>query len=374
MSWWCVISKVAVIAIVALVAITLTSVITDVRTVDGQLPENRQNLNATEIDGTTPLEVRTALALTKEYETGFVQANGITIAYESFGPKDQEAILLIAGTGSQTTFWPRELIDALVQSGYRVITFDNRDVGLSTKFTSAGYPDSVAITEALQENRPAPIPYTLGDMANDTVGLLDALNIQKAHIVGVSMGGNIAQLVAIDHPTRTLSLTLFASDSGNPGLADVAGLEVFAEVGAPPAEGDINGFVEYQVNISKALGSPGYPTDEEILREFWMRDVRRSYEPAGLTRQATVSLIGSLEGDYRYSNLRNIKVPTVVLQGTDDPIIPVESGQDLAANIPGADLFIIPGLGHDMPVQLVPSFIDAIVTAAERSAAIPQIQ
>jgi pimeloyl-ACP methyl ester carboxylesterase len=204
-------------------------------------------------------------------------------------------------------------------------------------------------------------------MANDTVGLLDALNIQKAHIVGVSMGGNIAQFVAIDHPTHVLSLTLFASDSGNPALADVAGHEVFAEVGAAPSEGDINGFVEYQVNIAKALGSPGYPTDEETLRESWVRDVQRSYDPTALTRQATVSLVGSLDADYRYSNLKSIKVPTVVLQGTDDPLIPIESGQDLTANIQGADLFIIPGLGHDMPMLLVPSFIDAIIMAATRA-------
>ena len=362
-------------AVLALVAITLTSLITGAAKVDGQTLESGQNLNASEIDRSTTIEEeRTSSASTKEYETGFAQANGITIAYESFGSKDQETMLLIAGTGSQLTFWPTQLIDGLVQSGYRVITFDNRDVGLSTKFTSAGYPDSEGITKALQEGKPAPIPYTLRDMANDTVGLLDALEIQKAHIVGVSMGGNIAQLVAIDHPTRTLSLTLIASDSGNPGLTDFAIPGAFAEVGAPPPEGDVDGFVEYQVNISKALGSAGYPTDEKTLRESWVRDVQRSYEPAGLTRQATVSLIGSLEGDYRYSNLKNIKVPTVVLQGTDDPLIPVESAQDLAANIQGADLFIMPGLGHDMPKQLVPSFVDAIITAATRAAVDPQRQ
>ncbi len=363
-------------AVVALVAITLTSLITGAAKVDGQTPENGQNLNASEIDRSTTIEEeeRTSSASTKEYETGFAQANGITIAYESFGSKDQETMLLIAGTGSQLTFWPTQLIDGLVQSGYRVITFDNRDVGLSTKFTSAGYPDSEAITKALQEGKPAPIPYTLRDMANDTVGLLDELGIQKAHIFGVSMGGNIAQLVAIDHPTRTLSLTLIAADSGNPELTDFAIPGAFAEVGAPPPEGDVDGFVEYQVNISKALGSAGYPTDEKTLRESWVRDVQRSYEPAGLTRQATVSLIGSLEGDFRHFNLKNIKVPTVVLQGTDDPLIPVESAQDLAANIQGADLFIIPGLGHDMPKQLVPSFVDAIITAATRAAVDPQRQ
>jgi pimeloyl-ACP methyl ester carboxylesterase len=342
------------------------------------------NLFDNEVDGPAPIQEQIASASTPpptitttiiKHETGFVQANGITIAYESFGPTDRETVLLIAGTGSQLTFWPSELIEGLVQNGYRVITFDNRDVGLSTKFTSAGYPDSEAITKALQEGRPAPIPYTLRDMTNDTIGLLDALKIRNAHIVGVSMGGNIAQLLAIDHPARTLSLTVIAADSGNPALTDIAIPEVFLEVGAPPPEGDVNGFVEYQVNISKALGSPGYPTDEKILRESWVRDVQRSYEPAGLTRQATVSLVGSLQGDYRYSNLKNITVPTVVLQGTDDPLIPVKSAQDLAANIQGADLFIIPGVGHDMPIQLVPSFIDAIITAAATRGAVgPQIQ
>jgi pimeloyl-ACP methyl ester carboxylesterase len=362
--------NVPIIQVVSLLTIVLSLVIiTDWRTVIGQVQEDDQNFNdAAESDSSTSIkEGGVSSALTTEFQTGFAQANGITIAYETFGPTDRETVLLIAGTGSQITFWPPQLISSLVQSGYRVVTFDNRDVGLSTKFTPSGYPDTVAITEALQQGRAAPIPYTLGDMANDTVGLLDALNIQKAHIVGVSMGGNIAQFVAIEHPERTLSLTLIASDSGNPALADVAGLEVFAEVGAPPAEDDINGFVEYQVNISKALGSPGYPTDEETLRESWVRDVQRSYDPAGLTRQATVSLVGSLDGDDRYSNLKSIKVPTVVLQGTDDPLIPVESGKDLAANIQGADLFIIPGLGHDMPMELVPSFIEAIIMAATRA-------
>jgi pimeloyl-ACP methyl ester carboxylesterase len=334
------------------------------------------NLVDNEVDGHTPIEEKIASAstTTTKHETGFVQANGIMIAYESSGPMDRETVLLIAGTGSQLTFWPTELVERLVQSGYRAITFDNRDVGLSSKFTSAGYPDSEAITKALEEGKPAAIPYTLRDMANDTIGLLDALKIQRAHIVGVSMGGNIAQLVAIDHPARVLSLTIMAADSGNPALQSMAKPEVFAEVGAPPPEGDIDGFVEYEIKISKALASPGYPTDEKTLRESWVRDVQRSYEPAGLTRQATVSAIGSLDGDYRHSNLKNIKVPTVVLQGTDDPLVPVESGQDLAVNIPGADLFIIPGLGHDMPIQLVPSFIDAIITAATRTAAAPQMQ
>jgi pimeloyl-ACP methyl ester carboxylesterase len=148
-----------------------------------------------------------------------VQANGITIAYESFGPTDRETILLIAGTGMQLVDWPIELVEELVQRGYRVVRFDNRDIGLSTKFTEAGLPDTEAIGRALEAGEPVPLPYTLQDMAKDTVGLLDALDIQQAHLVGVSMGGAIAQLVAIDYPERTLSLTSLMADSGNPERA-----------------------------------------------------------------------------------------------------------------------------------------------------------
>src|SRR5262245_16341016 len=142
-----------------------------------------------------------------EHRIGSVQANGITIAYESFGPKDRETILLISGTGMQLVDWPVELIQELVKRGYHVVSFDNRDVGLSTRFTESGLPDPGAIRKALEAGKPAPLPYTLKDMAADTVGLLDALEIQEAHIVGISMGGAIAQYVAIDYPERVLSLT-----------------------------------------------------------------------------------------------------------------------------------------------------------------------
>jgi pimeloyl-ACP methyl ester carboxylesterase len=308
------------------------------------------------------------------YETGFAQANGITIAYESYGPIDRETILLIAGTGQQLIDWPAELIEELVQRGYRVVIFDNRDVGLSTKLSEAGLPNSSAITKALQEGQPAPLPYTLQDMAEDATGLLDALDIEKAHIAGMSMGGDIAQLVATTHPERTLSLTLLAGgSSGNPALPAVAKPEAFAHLPPPPPENDREAFIDYQVKVYQALGSPAYPTGEATIRALVQREVERSYERAGLTRQQTVVLVGHLDSARSgLANLRNIQAPTVVLQGAEDPIVPVESAQELAELIPDAELRIISGLGHDIPAQLVPVFADAITAAAARATG-PQV-
>jgi pimeloyl-ACP methyl ester carboxylesterase len=301
------------------------------------------------------------------YETGFVEANGITIAYESFGSQDRETVLLIGGTGEQLIDFPIELVEALLQRGYRVVRYDNRDAGLSTKFDAAGYPDPNAIGQALAEGRPAPLPYTLRDMAEDAVGLLDALGIPQAHLAGASMGGNIAQLVAIDYPDRVLSLTTMGSDSGNPALPVVARPEVFEAIPIA-AEGDVPGFIEYLVQWRQALSSPSYPADPRALRASVERGVERAYEPDGLTRQATATLVGHLQQPaYRNTNLHRITAPTVVVQGAEDPLQPLESAHDLVNNIPDAELVIVPGMGHDLPVPLVPVVADAIASAACRA-------
>src|SRR5262249_37872396 len=171
-------------------------------------------------------------------QRGQARANGITIAYESFGPADRETVLLIMGNGTQLTAWPVELCEELVRRGYRVVIYDNRDVGLSTKFDHAGGPDVKAGIEARPAGKPPPPPHTLGDMAKDAVGLLDALGVKKAHIVGVSMGGMIAQLVAADHPEHTLSLTSIMSTSGKPGIPFPAKPEAVAKMPPPAPEGD----------------------------------------------------------------------------------------------------------------------------------------
>jgi pimeloyl-ACP methyl ester carboxylesterase len=299
---------------------------------------------------------------------GQVEANGITIAYESFGPTDREAVLLIHGLGAPLTAWPVELCEELVRRGYRVIIYDNRDIGLSTKFDAAGLPDLKAVMAARAAGKPVPLAYTLDDMANDAVGLLDALGIKKAHIVGVSMGGMIAQLVAADHPEHTLSLTSILSTSGKPGLPLPARPKVMAEVPPPAPPGDTEATVAHTVKMLQVLAGPAYPPDEKRVREMVLRSLKRSNYPAGLARQNAVAALG-LADDHRRAKLRTIKVPTVVLHGAEDPLMPVEGARDTAATIPGADLRIIPGMGHDIPIALVKTVADAITAAASRAGA-----
>ncbi|MAM93156.1 alpha/beta hydrolase [Parvibaculum sp.] len=293
-----------------------------------------------------------------------VKSNGITIEYESFGPEDRETILLIMGLGAQLTMWPVELCEELVSRGYRVIRYDNRDVGLSTKFDELGMPDMTAIFGALVAGKPAQSPYSLDDMAKDAVGLLDALGVQRAHIAGASMGGMIAQLVAINHPERALSLTSIMSTTGNPELPQ-GKPEAMAVLMTPAPEGDIPAAIERGMLAWNTIGSPGYRTDEKTLREWVTRDVNRSLYPVGTARQMAAIVAN---GDRR-EKLKNIEVPAVVLHGIDDPLIPIEGGRDTAASIPGAEIREVPGMGHDFPLALAGTFADAIEAAAKRASA-----
>src|SRR5262249_31371002 len=215
----------------------------------------------------------------------------------------------IMGTGGQLTMWPVELCEELVKRGYRVIRFDNRDVGLSTRFDTAGRPDFAAVLRAVGEGEPAPLAYTLYDMAKDSVGLLDALGIRKAHIVGGSMGGMIAQIVATDFPEHTLSLTSIMATSGKPGLPIFGKPELAAKMPPPAPEGDKEAYVERKVKAFRIIGSPAYPTDENTLRAWVTRDVKRSYYPVGEERQGAAALFTGLED--RRAKLKTIKVPTV---------------------------------------------------------------
>jgi pimeloyl-ACP methyl ester carboxylesterase len=296
---------------------------------------------------------------------GKAQANGITIAYESFGPADREVMLLIMGNGAQLTAWPSELIDELVKRGYRVVIYDNRDVGLSTKFDSAGVPDANAVIEARVAGRPSPLPYDLGDMANDAVGLLDALGVKKAHVVGVSMGGMIAQLVAADHPDHVLSLTSIMSTSGNPAVPFPADPQAFAKLPRPAPDGDKEATIASAVKLIQALAGPVYPHDEKSIRDLIVRSMKRSDYRPGMARHNALSALGIFED--RRPKLKTIKVPTVVVHGAIDPLMSVEGGKDTAKNIPGAELRIVPGMGHDLPVALVKTLADAITSAASRA-------
>jgi pimeloyl-ACP methyl ester carboxylesterase len=291
-----------------------------------------------------------------------IHANGIDIEFEEFGPKTGTPVLLIMGLGAQLTRWPLGFIEILTSRGYRVIRFDNRDVGLSQKFDSAGPADVVKMMSEIAQGKKVSVAYTLDDMANDAAGLLDALRIDKAHIVGASLGGAIGQAVAANHPAKTLSLTSIMSSSGNSALPTAKPAAMAVLLNRPPA-GDVEATIEAGVKAAKTIGSPGYPTDEKELRRRVSEDFKRSNYPAGYTRQMAAALVS---GDRR-ATLKRIKAPTVVVHGVDDPLVPIEAGRDTAANIAGAEMVEIPGMGHDLPAALYLRVADAIESAARRA-------
>ncbi len=306
----------------------------------------------------------------KQLDSGesLVSANGITLAYQSHGRADRQAILLIMGVGGQLIQWPNELPALLVKRGYRVITFDNRDAGLSTKFDSSGLPDWPAIFAALGAGRSPHVAYALDDMARDTVALLDALGIKQAHIAGVSMGGMIAQIVATNHPERTLSLTSIMAGAGNPAVPMVAKPEVMGKVPPVPPADDLDAVRARELALWRALAGPGYPEDDAAMLRRIDRSLARAYYPAGLERQGAAVVTA---GDRR-NRLRLVRVPTVVLHGAEDPLVPVDASRDVAASVPGAALRVIPGMGHTLPDPLVPVIADAIVSAATRARHAPR--
>jgi pimeloyl-ACP methyl ester carboxylesterase len=283
-----------------------------------------------------------------------VTANGIQIEYDTFGDSSSSALLLVAGNGAQIYFWDAEFCELLVKKGYFVIRFDNRDAGLSTKFDEAGIPDFMAAVKAAMAGKPVESAYTLDDMADDAVDLLNALGIEKAHICGASIGGMIAQVIAYRHPKHVLSLTSIMSTTGNPDLPQAKPETIAAVLAPAPAER--KAFVEHNMNVWRKIWSPGFPFEEKRARTFIEKSYDRSYYPQGAVRQ-NIALLAN--GDRRPS-LSTIAVPTLVIHGADDPLIPVEGGKDTARVIPGARLFIIDGMGHDMPKGVWVEIVDAI--------------
>jgi pimeloyl-ACP methyl ester carboxylesterase len=280
------------------------------------------------------------------------KANGIEIEYESFGRESDPAILLIMGFGGQLTLWQTSFCEALAARGFRVIRFDNRDVGKSTHFLEAGVPDIGALMAALASGAPVIAPYTLDDMAADAAHLLDALGIDKAHIVGASMGGMIAQLVAINHPGKTKSLVSVMSTTGRRDLPP-AKPEAMAALMTPPASPAREDRIAASLNTWRALGSPGYPATDAELRRNAERDADRvPYEPTGVARQ----MAAIVAAQPRNEKLKGVKAPTLVLHGADDPIIPYQAGEDTAASIPGAELVIVAGMAHDFTEALTPVY------------------
>ena len=280
---------------------------------------------------------------------------GIEIFYEDRGSPDAEVILLVMGLGAQMTLWPDELVAALVGDGFRVIRYDNRDIGLSQKFEGKRAPSLPVQVLRKKIGFPARVPYTLKDMADDGIGLLDALGIASAHVVGASMGGMIAQLMAVHHGERLASLTSIMSTTGNGKLPQAEKHAINALV-APIQSMEEESLVAHGLNIARNIGSPGYPFDPEAQRERVLMNMRRSVYPAGLPRQ----LAAIIDDGCRRSRLANVTVPTLVMHGEADPLVKLEAGEDTARHISGARLVTIPGWGHDLPIPLIPRIASEI--------------
>ncbi|NEX59740.1 alpha/beta fold hydrolase [Noviherbaspirillum galbum] len=297
-----------------------------------------------------------------------LQSNGITIAYETQGDASGEPVLLIAGLGLQLISWPEPFCRTLVEQGYRLIRFDNRDSGLSSKMDEYGKPDLAGAFFRSMFHMPVSSGYTLHDMAQDAIGVLDALGIARAHVVGASMGGMIAQIMAASHAGRVSSLTSIMSTSGRPGLPGPTMAANQAMFSRPANPRDLDSVVDHFVRLFKVIGSPKYPTPDEELRRMVEASVRRNPSWRGTARQI-MAVAGS--GD-RVALLRTVEAPTLVVHGSADPLVPIAGGRDTAFLVPGAVLHEIEGMGHDLPPGLseqIAALIAAHCAAASAPAA-----
>jgi pimeloyl-ACP methyl ester carboxylesterase len=286
--------------------------------------------------------------------------NGIELAYEPFGDRGDPPVLLIMGFGTQMLGWPDEFCARLAGRGLFVVRFDNRDVGLSTHLHAAPDPDIYA---AFAGNT-ASVSYTLSDMAADAIGLLAALDLESAHLVGASMGGMIAQAAAIEHPARVRSLTSIMSTTGDRRVG-AATREALGALLAPPARTRQEA-MNRAVAAYRVIGSPGYEMDEAALRDRAGRSFDRAHDPKGVARQ----LVAVLASPDRTPGLRGLRMPALVIHGREDPLVTLSGGEATAAAIPGAELVVLDGMGHDLPRPLwddITSRIAALVERAERA-------
>jgi pimeloyl-ACP methyl ester carboxylesterase len=289
-----------------------------------------------------------------------VTANGIDLVYETFGSQAAPPLLLIMGLGAQMIDWRDEFCAELAGRGFRVIRFDNRDVGQSTIFQDAGNPDIDAMVEALERGERVEAPYLLSDLVADTIGLLDAIGVDKAHVVGLSMGGMIAQLMAAGHPERILTLTSIMSSSGEPGYP-TSTPEAWSCLTAP-LETELRPFIEQYIAKWRVYAGPAYPVDPIAADEHATRLFGRGIQPAGRNRQmAAILASGS-----RKEALASVRCPALVIHGDSDPVVPIEAGLATADFIEGAEVMVIEGMGHDLAKGTWPAVIDAIVRHASR--------
>jgi pimeloyl-ACP methyl ester carboxylesterase len=280
----------------------------------------------------------------------YLSSNGVQLCYQDLGDMalnnkavgdtPKKVILLIAGLGEQLVEWPDSFCTILTNAGFRVIRYDNRDIGLSEKMSGKD--------------------YSLNDMANDAAGLLDALEIEHAHVVGMSMGGMIAQILSAERPNTIVSLCLIMSSSGAPGLP--AATPEVQEIMAKKTDGSVAGFIENWIEGKRRIDSPGYPADEAVLRQRAETNCHRSYNPGGYMRH----LNAIYSNGSRVEFLEKINCPTLILHGKDDPLVRQECGEDLAKHIRGARLELIDGMGHNLPHQLNQRLCDSIIDNIKR--------
>ncbi len=293
-----------------------------------------------------------------------INVNNINIAYETRGNPQNPTVLLIMGLGTQLTGWPEAFCDLLVDHGYHVLRFDNRDIGLSTRLDHTRTPNIPALVVLKTLKLPARPVYTLEHMASDAVGLLDALNIEKAHIVGASMGGMIAQLIAAHYPQRTLSLTSIMSTTGHRSLPRADREATRALLLKPDDPKDMQSVIERNIRVRKALQSRTHPKQDDEIRETATEAVLRGgYYPEGVARQLAAIIVAR----DRRQLLTTIDAPALVIHGDEDILVKPECGVDTARYLPDCELQILPGMAHDLPTPLLDDIADAIHAVAQRA-------
>ncbi len=283
-----------------------------------------------------------------------VTANGLQLEYETLGDPKAPPVLLIMGLGAQLIRWPDAFCQGLLDGGYRVIRYDNRDIGLSSKLSGRAKLGQEAARALL--GLPGSPPYTLFDMADDAAGLLDALCVPSAHVIGASMGGMIGQILAARHATRVRQFVSIMSTSGSRSLPG-PNLALRFQLLKPAPKHDRPARIRHVMNVMRMVGSVAYPRDEAALRAQVTRELERSDHPAGFLRQLA-AILGSPS---RLPLLSSIKAPTLVIHGSDDPLIPVAAAHDLKRRIPNAELEILPGMGHELPAALCAQVITRIL-------------
>lgn len=286
-----------------------------------------------------------------------VRANGIDIEYDELGSPDDPGFLLVTGISVQMTSWDVRFCQQLADHGFRVVRFDNRDVGLSSRMTEAPVPD---VMKAVAGDH-STASYTIADMADDAAALIDALDMAPAHVLGVSMGGMIAQSLVSRHPDKVRSLCSVMSTTGDPSVGAPTGEAVTALLAPPPSNRDEA--ADRAVSATKVIGSPGFPTDEDVIRRRAQAAFDRSNDPVGVARQ----LVAIMASPDRTADLGSVSVPTLVIHGADDPLIDVSGGEATAKAIPEAELLVVPGMGHDLPEALWATLIDAAAANASRA-------